>query len=846
MKTVGMIIAVGIGCLTAFAEDLELTSDRTINVESGQTVSYGALTGGAYTLTKTGEGTLEFSAIANSQAAIEVEAGKLRIAGLETAPAVFGSAILFLDAGRLDTLAVTETGKPPSPDYDGRIRSWFDANGRDLKAASSTGYGTPVFRPADETVCGLPLIDFLTMYQSAYDTLCKNKVSLDMQVKSTSESALVEGVRDLMIVAMDTEDVKTTMTLFGLKEGSTVSRATPFVGVRNAETIYFLRGERNAPGENSAVANGVNDNTKRVSQGEIRFDGVLQSATAGYPDGLHLLEYRPTDEVSFAALARDRSQWAGGVRFGSLVAFSSVLSDADRQSVRNYLLTRWVPAPLRKLTLKDGACLEFSHAAGLHPAVLSYSGQSVVSGGTLVCDSEEAATGSISPAEGVWRYGIGASGLLPSCAQAGGVVKYGAGWYARPEFKPSVVPFYHVDASLVTSMYTNTVNGTNFIESWHDADGGTVRSTKSSGLQYPFLRDAFLNGRPVVDFGSYCILAGGKAGGAPTVGGWGGALSWNETCSNVREVITVASDTEDLIDNWANIKATVTGYDLQYKRAQPFVCSASANPHFLRGNRDGSGTDSAPMLLSTALAYSTAKITVDGQDVSNDSNYPAGFHVVNILSKQDGLYASAFSTDRLQTGGGTRIAEYYVFTEELSDDERARLLEKMNVKWFGREPTRDVESYAGLSVGAAASYRAGYAKVAVSGAFDLAGDMDVAYLSLSGTVNIAPDAKLSGTVALQDGSCLNLTLSGPSATDPVRSFDKVVLSGGTVTLNLDAPNASGYGGMSVPLISAGAVEGAAMFVVSGEKFARKPVNFVWRNGTLYADFEKSGIVIVVR
>ncbi len=829
------------------AEDLELTEDRVVEVPEGETVSYDALTGGAFTLTKTGGGVLSFSALANSQASIVIESGTLKVEGLPTAPDVLSSALLYLDAGQLATLGFVAQGGAPSAGDAGDVESWSDVNGRDLVALRRDGLSIyPKFRAGHETVSGLPLVDFRALgFGQVQQGSC---ASLELFKKSAKEGATIVGVRDLMIVGMDTEDVKTTIEDYGLSPDHYTTRAAPFVGARHGQTVYFLRGNRNVSGTNSAVANGINENTKRVADGEIRFDGVVQSAAVGYPDGLHLLEYRPTDAVEFSLLAGDRTICTGGARLGAVVAFNIVLPDADRRRVRNYLMTRWIPAPIRSLTLKDGVRLEFSHAAGLHPAVLTYSGQSTVCGGVLLCDEEADATGSIRVEGGRWRYGIGASGMLPSCSQEGGNVTYDSGWYEKPGFRPSVPAFFHVDACDIVGMTTEMLNGTNFVSLWKDADGGGNYATtiNNGALRKPFLRQEFLNGRPVVDFGAYCILGGGKAGGAPTVGGWGGAMTWKQDCTDVREVVTVVSDTEDLVDNWANIRNTVTAFDTQYKRAQPFVSNALGGWNFLRGNRDESGVDSAPMLLPTAPAYSTAAITVDGAEVSNGSNFPAGFHVVNIRSGQPNLAANGFSTDRMQTGGGMRIAEYYVFTQELTDGERSNLLDKMSVKWLGKVPTKDILSYGELSIGSAATYRAKYSKVAVSGAFDLDGTMDVAYLALSGTVDVAPAARLSGAVELEDGSCMNIRISGADMAEPAHAFDRLVLSGGTVTLSLDAQSSSGYGGKSIPLIAARSVDGSASFAVGGTKFANKPVSFAWRNGTLYADFAKTGTILVIR
>lgn len=80
MKTLKNILLLALTCPTFFlvAEDLALTADRTIDVGAGETVDYDALTGGEFTLTKTGAGTLRLKAIANPDATIVI-AGANRV-----------------------------------------------------------------------------------------------------------------------------------------------------------------------------------------------------------------------------------------------------------------------------------------------------------------------------------------------------------------------------------------------------------------------------------------------------------------------------------------------------------------------------------------------------------------------------------------------------------------------------------------------------------------------------------------------------------------------------------------------------------------------------------------------
>lgn len=827
--------------LNGMADDLSLTTDQTVHVEAGQTLEYDALTGGEFTLTKTGDGTLRFKALDNPAAAIVVEGGTVKVAGETVAPAVLESAAIWMDAGR-DSFKTT-AGQDAPADWDGAVSRWLAAGGSSSGVMNGLN---PLFRPflvpGAKTVSGLPLVDFGSQRKQDSEGLMipgQGGYAI-LSERDSSTHAKQTGLLEVMVVASDTEDVKTTIADNKLGSGTESTRATPFVG-SDATTgqICFGRCERSASGVNSGIQH-AGSSFDYAAKGVITLDGVATTAETPYPDGLHLLEFQPTEGVSIAYLASDRARWCGGVRIGAVVAFKTRLSDADRKAVRRYLLTRWVPSPLRRLELKDGAALVFESAAGVHAGTLAYSGSSSLSGGSLTCDAEEESSGFIAPTSGRWLYGVGARGRLPSCAWNGCDVTWYGGWQSRTAFTLSATPWFHVDASAATTITAAETDGTNFISSWVDADGGSVYAKTVVGNK-PFLRKGFLNGRDVVDFGAYSINY-------QTPGGWGGSQTWHDrtsgnanSCQNVREVLTVAADTEDLVDNYDNIRDTAGAYSSHVGRGAPFIGNTSM-PHFIRGNRANLSTG-IPMLLSSVVPYATASVRVDDADVEKDAPYPDGFHVVNIRSGQDGCMADCFARDRSYISGGTRIAEFYVFDSELSDADRKGLTRFLMTKWLGADPA-DVVTFENLTVGAAASILAMESKYVVSNDFALAGRLTLGVLEAHGRAAFSADAVFSGTLKLADGATLVLDGVSPTATEPTRTFDRLTLDGGSVTIDFTGSRRD-YCGHRVPILGAKTLKGSATFVAGGV-LADNETTFEWEDGVLYATAKPNGLMLIFR
>ncbi|MBQ6246035.1 MAG: hypothetical protein IJK04_04160, partial [Kiritimatiellae bacterium] len=125
--------------------------------------------------------------------------------------------------------------------------------------------------------------------------------------------------------------------------------------------------------------------------------------------------------------------------------------------------------------------------------------------------------------------------------------------------------YFHVDASDLSTMAIETVNGTNFVTRWNDVDGRpdryaahctTVWSCRTDPEnRKPFLRPGFQNGLPVMDFGS--LLTKYNTNELGQALGYGAAMTFDSTTPYIKEGFTVASDTEDY-DYWPSVPSFST------------------------------------------------------------------------------------------------------------------------------------------------------------------------------------------------------------------------------------------------------------------------------------------------
>ncbi len=305
---------------------------------------------------------------------------------------------------------------------------------------------------------------------------------------------------------------------------------------------------------------------------------------------------------------------------------------------------------------------------------------------------------------------------------------------------------FHVDATDLSSMVIETVNGTNFVTRWNDTDGGPRYATPSGDTAYgrvpgrlPFIGQGTQNGLPYVDFGSLFVKGYTNEEGVAI--GYGAALIWDADV-RYKEGFTVVSDTPDI----------ATLLDVFPTASSRYAMSFFARHNGSSGYRGSFYSSHLPYIYknnanNNSVSYYGASNWVDSVYCSSprDSSFPSGFHVFN-CSTPSNTIANAFGKSHnyssdYRSFGGTRIGEQVVFTNQLSTAERAEMTAYLRAKWF---PI----TLKSVTIAAGASFSAD------------------------------PDVKVSAPIA--DNGALNLVLGSQTAV-----FDKGLSSVGAF-LHLDA------------------------------------------------------------
>ena len=852
------------------ADPLTLDRDVTVDVSEGETTTYATLDGGAYTLTKTGGGTLVFETLSNAAARIVVSAGTLDVrTAVPPKPVVLANAWLHLDATDLSTMAYTESNGIAY------VSQWRDANGNGKILASGDASHKPFITQSfmnGRSVMDLGAIRHIGMAADAgYGAffLFNSKCST---------------MREAFLVVGDTEDSKRSYVDYGKPAGYAEPRCTPLLGTRNlgSQTAPFFRTSIESFGgsRNSALTHA---NSLGATKCDWTLNGadVVNESTENLPDGINLVEIRAAADsgIEFDSLGTERFFYAGGLRYGEVAIFETALSAADRAAVRAYLSARWLPVDIAGRELGEGASLALANDVTLRVGSFKASGTASVTGsGVLkIVNVDRSGDGSLRFAQSAQTIRPDASGLLPDVsfpaggsinavgvdvraghvAVSGSFVKKGDGSLTVMDIDdgaalsveegafvvdPQVATdnsWMHLDASVTNSslMWLGNDSGTNVVTLWSDVRGTDVNyARQQTETLAPWLIPDFTNGLPVVDFGGFSVR-----GNTPNArGGW---MWWSKGSKALRDVFTVASDTEDLDWNFTTLVETAEyGYAAQSRRGAPFVGSQdSYDPHFLRSERPNDGSARPGILLSNVAIYSSASVKVDGEDVSKSSVYPVGLHVVNIRTGMD-AHGNCFANDRKQIYGGTRIGEFVAFTNEVPSRARSALNRMLMSKWLGGDKAM-VHACGALSVANGATLELPYQTLAPTDSSEIFGSVSARSLRISSDAVFGSDSSFSGNMELVNGAHIVLpenTLTGGWAL----SVDRLVLSGGTVRMSFADGSVKPDAGTVVKLMSFKSVEGTATFQL--ELAEGRKARVVVMNDGLYATVYSAGFVLVVR
>lgn len=815
---------------TTRVDELFLSSAQTLEVNAGDTYEIGLVRGSGL-LTKTGGGALKVYCVAEGGVQIAVSEGSLAF-GFEQLPVAASNAWFRVDASDMSTMTVVEEGGTNF------VTRWNDANG-------GSRYATPCttskdWRPNPETrrpflrngfQNGRAVVDFGSYLRSELKDQGRYGAAMHWSEACTA-------VREVFIVVSDTED------LVGLSS----SLAGPFL-LGHSDEYNFHRGMMYSGG--TALIYEYNSHTANLRNDKWRLDGRPLSSPSGatLPSGFHVVNMRATDNVKASSFAHDREIAYGGQRLAECLVFDSELSDSDRIRIQAYLSMKWRSAPIASLSMADGTTLDLGQGTRLSIDSFSVSGTA-----TLMRDGEVVSTLSDKNAANVlissdaaisadgvvkgsrWaflsdgRVSVSDSANLDAVSAAGKFIKEGSGDLVVcramdsqdivvAEGNLTVSPlmsqssFFHVDASDSSTMETVLENGTNFVTRWNDAVGGSCHADSSSytsswrsspETRRPFLRVNPQNGLSIVDFGSYLT--------STVSDGYGAAMDWSETCTEIREVFLVVADTEDLI----GLRSKYSGKDIN----GPFLLGHNNGVYnFHRATIYGDGhpvflKSNASAGLRNGVCWLDTRTVTPTSAAFPDNN----LHVVNFQSMNN-VAANAFARDRNLAFGGMRIAECVVFTSAADVSESERLRKQLLVKWLASNEA-NVFDYQYRDVTVAAGSRAAfpYAGVSASGTLSIGGTIEAVRVSANAIAVSSECAAVTGKLVLPETGTVSLSDFGAAANTTVK-----ILSAGSVSCS-------------------GRMRG---WRAVGDIAERFNVVFTAESDGLYATFKPKGMVIRV-
>lgn len=355
--------------------------------------------------------------------------------------------------------------------------------------------------------------------------------------------------------------------------------------------------------------------------------------------------------------------------------------------------------------------------------------------------------------------------------------------------------YLHVDATRADTMTCSDLNGTNLVTQWRDVTFGD-RYLKQSGekhaygskgvKQYPFLTDAFTNGLPVVDFGTFSSSAHQD--------GWGAEMDVYPRINS-----PVASDNPALttvLAVWGD-REEVKDLPLVHDSPFPGPCLFGAGGIWYRGA--GGGGAGFPSVKGTDSSFGDS-VWINGTQIPYMSwqyGYvpPESLYVQNVQSLGGRVTLQQIGGNATQTNandpntirgvaGGLRLGELLLFRYAIPDEDRFRIDHALGVKWFGAEYGDARLEYDLDSVVVAAG---------ASAAFPYA-DLTATNLAVAGSVTARTvvarnltvlDGEIAAPLSLADGGTISVTdASGeiPCLTAQSVSFE------GTGTIVLSAPS----------------------------------------------------------
>lgn len=656
---------------------------------------------------------------------MELHGGTLRFKNLALPTTIPDKCDFRFDASAQGALTTVE-------EADGKYVTFW----RNESSPASTYKGVPVVGARPKSDVARPLL--------VEDALGPGKHALDF---GPFTNVVADG-RSLLIVTNKTADIA-NMTFLDTKAVATYIAVVSVE--RGGGNIVDVQNARRGNARGDLYTSSIappdkikSDTTEIASRPQVYVNGAKWDCGTGFETpAFQVVSVQCCGNIStFSTIGQVYNHTAaGGFRLAEILVYKRILTEREIKDAHAYLMSKWLG--------RTAPGYERTGTAAQLPAVQE------------VCVEEPSEIrvdrGSLRVKTLSLRANLVKSGAGDLCVENltnfYGTITVKGGSVRRVEpYDPATCcelapgPSMHLDASDAATIITRPQNGTNFVSHITSRDGRNAALQTSVGDQPWMLPDLTLNGRQIVDFGTYGET---KATGARH-------MKLAHAMDAIRSVFLVWGTQNGgghVLGNhtpsqWDNSAPQGVPYD--------FMAYGAGNPQ---------------KMFYTGTGASKGDIFTNGVRVAWGDLRSSGYWLMEVHPKCP-LYASALCMDRGSNKnlGGQRLAELVVYERPLSEREKVATRNYLMKKWFNVEP--DPEKFPAkpdYPVGPVVSD-----PIVVDGAFELSSPDDLTCREVvgsgafeksgAGMLTLREIDGFTGTVTVAEGA---LRLTGvPRANEP--------------------------------------------------------------------------------
>ena len=490
--------------------------------------------------------------------------------------------------------------------------------------------------------------------------------------------------------------------------------------------------------------------TPCVYQGRFYLNGERFAATEkGYAQaGLCLIECHPNPDYAASAKSHDLAADAfgtgymtgsesnynfenGGMRIAEYVIYTNELTYAERLQTEQYLMNKWLGRDVPYRVAEAGSASDLGEVAS-HGFVCSV-------------PAETGAYANQITGEGIEKTGSGT--LFANALDVDALTVSEGAFLVNSLAQQYIVPpnpWLHVDAQDLSTLVTETSNGTNYVTRWNDC-----RKLGESLVNYKTARATYvadgLNGKPVVDLGENKSTANGAALRILKRDG----TAWNSSAATMDSPLVKSGFFAYNSANgggalFSGIGNAYPSKGFPHQHSQGADSPIVDEPTYSKNNSHGIPA------LSNACENGTAIFRRNGVQVN-----PCSVPYLGGPERVAFRYATGRRGDMLccygqssQYYGGLAYGEVILYDRTLSDDEMARAEAYIAKKWFDIDTPGFCAARAGaLTVAAGASmtvYGEPLVETTAGGGGSVTGDLVVS----NGLVAVVNDAGAVGSLTV--------------------------------------------------------------------------------------------------